>query len=55
VALLQMIGPLWEIKVDQRLEARLNVDAYATSFCGPKQDANAAHAQPGRATFFALY
>jgi hypothetical protein len=34
VALLQLVGPLWEIQVDQRLETGLNVDADAALFRG---------------------
>jgi hypothetical protein len=44
MALLQLIGPLGEIEVDQRLEARLNVDADSAFFRRPEQDADAARA-----------
>jgi hypothetical protein len=44
VALLQLIGPLGKVEVDQRLEARLNVDADAAFLRGAEQDADAARA-----------
>ena len=44
MALLQLVGPLREVEVNQRLEARLNVDADSALFCGAEQDTDAARA-----------
>jgi hypothetical protein len=41
VALLQLIGPLRKIEVDQRLEARLDVDPDSALFGRSEQDADA--------------
>ena len=48
MTLLQLVGPLWEIEVDQRLEARLDVDPDSTLFGRSEQDASRSGCEEAR-------